>query len=41
MRDKTFKMGTLSSIWWHGADLFWTYLALTGFIEPESTGETE
>lgn len=38
--DKTFKMRTLSSIWWYGADLFWTYRALTGFIEPESTGET-
>ena len=37
--DKTFKKGTLSSIWWYEADLFWTYLALTGFIEPESTGE--
>lgn len=37
--DKTFKKGILRSIWWYGADLFWTYLALTGFIEPESTGE--
>lgn len=40
--DKTFKMGTLSSIlvvW--GCDLFWRYLALIGFIELESTGVDE
>lgn len=38
--DESFKKGNLNSIWWFGGHLFWIYLDLAGFIEPESTGES-